>query len=311
MNKIILFYKYIELTHPHAEVKQQKKLCADLQLKGRILIAQEGINGTLGGTHEQIDSYIAYMRQHPLFADIDFKESLNVANHFPRLRVVIKNEIVNLGINPTMIKPKDGGIHLTPEQTHELLTEKPSDLLILDVRNEFEYAIGRFEGAIKTPIAHFRDFPAYIDAHQDTFKDKQVLMYCTGGVRCERASAYLQTKKITKKIFQMNGGIHRYIEEFPNGFFKGKNYVFDGRTAVKISEDILGSCYICANAYDEYTNCLRADCNRHFIGCLACLSIYKNMCSALCLELVTSGKAKMRPALKKVYNNHDTSICQL
>lgn len=308
MKKIILFYKYIPLANAQEIVDWQKKMCTQLALKGRIIIAQEGINGTLGGNQEDIDTYISCMRQHPSFFDIDFKESTTVADHFPRLRIVLKNEIVHLGIDPHLLTPEDATTHLEPQETHDLLAQKSADVMILDVRNEYEYEIGRFEGAIKTPIAHFRDFPAYIDAHKDEFKDKHIIMYCTGGVRCERASAYLQSKKIAKKVFQMNGGIHRYIEEFPQGFFKGKNYVFDGRTAVPVSDDILGSCYICKTSADEYTNCLRAACNRHFICCAACLATHQNTCSSECFELVTYQGAPKRPPLKKVYTHHDSRI---
>lgn len=311
MNKIILFYKYVTVPKPSQTVAWQKKICTELKLKGRIIIAQEGINGTLEGTIEMVDRYMSIMREHPSFADIDFKESVQESTHFPRLRIVAKEEIVRMGIDPRAITAENTGIHLEPQQAHELIGKKPSDLVILDTRNEFEYEIGRFQNAIKAPLAHFRDFPAYIDSHLNEFTDKQVLMYCTGGVRCERATAYLKSKGVAKEVYQIKGGIHRYIEQFPDGFFRGKNYVFDGRTAVKVTDDILGSCFVCKKPCDDYTNCLYATCNRHFICCKTCLETFKNTCSAECMAIITKNTATMRPMPKKVYHGDDANSCNM
>jgi predicted sulfurtransferase len=305
-NKIILFYKYVHLKNPHEIVKWQKELCTLLQLKGRIIIAHEGINGTLGGSLDSIDQYISAMNCHDYLNNIDFKENNQVEDHFPRLRIIVKDEIVKMGIDPAIIKAEDGGIHLEPEAAHALIQNKPEDLLILDARNEFEYEIGRFENAVKSEIAHFRDFPSYIDSRLEQFKDKQVLMYCTGGIRCERASAYLKSKNVAKNVYQLKGGIHRYIEKFPDGYFKGKNYVFDGRISVKVTPDILSNCYICKVPCDEYNNCLRASCNRHFICCPSCLKMYENTCGQLCLNLLNTGDAQARPMPQKEYTNHDS-----
>lgn len=301
MNTIILFYKYIHIKEPKKILVWQKTLCKELGLKGRVIIAQEGINATLGGLHQNIEQYKDAMNNHELFQGIDFKESHNAQDHFPRLRIVVKNEIVYLGLDPSYATADQAGIHLEPSQAHALLTEKPKDLVIIDCRNPFESAIGTIPGAIRPDVPHFRDFPAYIDTHLDDIKDKQVLMYCTGGVRCERASAYIKLKGVTKEVFQIKGGIHRYVEEFPNGFFRGKNYVFDGRVAVKVTDDILGSCSICKTACDDYSNCLRAACNKHFIGCTNCIDTYANTCSALCYDLITNHQAAKRPNPRKIY----------
>ena len=127
------------------------------------------------------------------------------------------------------VTAKNGGKHLTPEETHNLIAQKPNDLVILDARNDYEWRIGAFEGAIKPDIEHFRQFPKFVDDNLEQFKDKQVLMYCTGGIRCERASTYLKEKGVAKNVYQILGGIHRYAEQYPDGFFRGKNYVFDDR----------------------------------------------------------------------------------
>ena len=301
MNTIILFYKYIHIKELKKILVWQKILCKELGLKGRVILAHEGINATLGGLSQNIETYKAAMSSHELFGNIDFKESHNTQDHFPRLRIVIKNEIVHLGLDPSYATAQQAGIHLEPVQAHALMAQNPNDLVIIDCRNPYESAIGTIPGAIRPDVAHFRDFPAYIDNHLEDIKNKQVLMYCTGGVRCERASAYVKLKGVAKEVFHIKGGIHRYVEEFPDGFFRGKNYVFDGRVAVKITDDILGSCSLCNAPCDDYSNCLRAACNKHFIGCNNCINIYANTCSALCYDLITNHNAQKRPNPIRTY----------
>lgn len=299
MGKLTLFYKYVHIQYPKQILKWQTKLCQELNLKGRIILAHEGINGTLAGNAENIDMYIKQMLEHPLFAGIDFKNCDGDANYFPRLRIVIKNEIVYLGIDPEKLTVAQGGKHLTPQEAHEFIKHKTDEVIILDARNNYESRIGTFADAMVPDIRNFRDFPEYIDKHLDTFKDKKVLMFCTGGVRCERASAYLNVKNVAQEVYQIEGGIQRYIEQFPDGYFRGKNYVFDSRIGVRINNDILGTCDLCQTPCDDYENCLNASCNKHFIGCPDCLINYKNSCSRLCMELIDQGKVTKRPPLKR------------
>jgi len=300
MSKIILFYKYVNLEAPQRVLKWQKKICQDLGLKGRVILAHEGINATLGGSITNLERYKEIMNTVPEFEGIDYKESAGGADSFPRMRIIVKDEIVNLQADPVAADLKNTGIHLTPAQAHELIASKPENLVILDGRNHFEARIGKFTDAIVPNIAHFRQFPEYIDQNVDQFKDKQVLMYCTGGIRCERASAILKSKGIAQEVYQIEGGIHRYVEQFPNGFFRGKNYVFDNRIGVKANDDILGQCDVCEIPYDEFTNCLNASCNKHFIGCLNCIKKLENTCSPKCMELVATSAVKKRPMRYRV-----------
>lgn len=304
MSKIILFYKYVNLESPKRVFKWQKKICEELGLKGRVLLATEGINATLGGSIENIERYKEIMNASPEFAGIDYKESEGGPEFFPRMQVVVKTQILNFNASPETVDLKNTGIHLSPTEVHELLTNKPENLVILDGRNYFEARIGKFTDAITPDIPHFRDFPKYIDEHADEFKDKQVLMYCTGGIRCERASAYLKSKGVTQEVYQIQGGIHRYIEQYPDGFFRGKNYVFDSRVAVKVNDDVLGMCDVCNVACDDFTNCLNASCNKHFIGCADCITRLGNTCSLTCQELLATNQVKQRPAIQR-------SACQL
>jgi len=295
MGNILLFYKYVHIINPKKFTEWQTKLCKALNLRGRLLIAHEGINGTLGGSISDTQQYEQIMLKLSLFKNMDIKKAPGSAEDFPRLRIATRNTIVNLGIDPEQLTVSQTGTHLAPQEVHELLLNKPDNLVILDARNMVESAVGKFTDALTPKIRRFRDLPEYIDNNSDLFKDKQVLMYCTGGVRCERATAYLKEKNIAEKVFQVEGGIHRYVEQYPDGFFRGKNYVFDNRITAKINDDILGTCAICSVAYDDYTNCLNALCNKHFICCNTCKNNFANTCSLTCKTLIIENKVPQRP----------------
>lgn len=298
MGKILLYYKYVTIDNPPLIVAWQKRLCQGLALRGRILISTEGINGTVGGSQEATAEYKKQMLEHPLFTGIDFKEAEGDEHYFPKLRVALRKEIVTMGIDPEELTVEHTGDHLKPQQVHELLANKPDNLVVMDTRNTYESRIGQFKDAVIPDIKNFREFPAYIDQHLDELKDKEVLMYCTGGVRCERASAYLNKKNVAKKVYQIEGGIDRYIEQFPDGFFRGKNYVFDGRVEVRANSDVLSNCDLCPTACDNYTNCVNMRCNNHFIACEECLTKYDNNCSAVCFDLVTQKKVPRRSGFR-------------
>src|SRR3990172_10324624 len=170
MGKILLYYKYVSIEYPKRVLKWQRQICTDLNLHGRILIGHEGINGTVGGETKAIERYKVVMSKHELFGDIDFKESFGDASYFPKMEIKIKNEVVHLGLSPEEITAHNTGTHLNPDQVHELLANKPDDLVILDARNNFEWRIGKFENAITPDITNFRELPTYIDQHLDQFK---------------------------------------------------------------------------------------------------------------------------------------------
>ena len=160
--------------------------------------------------------------------------------------------------------------------------------------------MGHFKNALTPDINHFRELPEYIDKNLEQFKDKKVLMYCTGGVRCERATAYLKKKNVASQVYHIKGGIHRYVEAFPDGYFRGKNYVFDGRVTDPVTDDVLAYCEHCRIAYDEYSNCINAECNKQIIVCPPCTAVYHNTCSPTCLNLVTSSKVNIRTIPHKI-----------
>ncbi|MBY0110358.1 MAG: rhodanese-related sulfurtransferase [Candidatus Babeliaceae bacterium] len=304
MKTILLYYKYTDVQFPAQQVKQQKELCQNLGLKGRIIIAPEGINGTVAGAPQACHDYIQHMNAHPFFHGIDFKISQCEGEPFPRMRVVEKEEITRMGKNPQEISYRDTGTHLSPQQAHELISNN-KNLVILDARNNYEAAIGKFIGAVVPDVETFREFPDYIDKNQDIFKDKEVLMYCTGGIRCERASAYLKSKGVAKQVYQITGGIDRYAQAFPDGYFRGKNYVFDGRIAVPINNDVLGNCKLCDTSADDYYNCIYAACNKQLIICPDCVNKHNATCSKVCKQAILDNPARMRKI------PHKTASCLL
>lgn len=300
MGKVLLFYKYVSVENPHAIMKWQREVCEQLQLKGRIILAPHGINATLGGSFAATEEYKKIMNEHPLFNGIDFKESEGDDTYFPRLRIVVKEELINF---KQKFDIKKTGKHLTPEEAHELIKNN-KDLVILDGRNYYEARIGKFANAITPKIATFREFPQYVHENKEIFKDKDVLMYCTGGIRCEPASAFFKEATEARNVYQIEGGIHRYAEKFPDGFFRGKNYVFDARITVRVNDDILAQCEHCNTPYDDFINCYNTLCNKQIIVCPPCAQTYHNTCSSTCLDTIQNNPKFMRPKpLRKIQNS--------
>ena len=301
MGKITIYYKYFYVEDPHALAKWQRALCTELGLNGRIIIAKEGINGTVGGDEKQVEIYKERMHAHPFFAGLDFKDSPGEAYHFPRLSIKIKDEIVHLGLDTEKIKATDSGKHLSPDEAHAFMAQEAEDVVVFDTRNTFEWKIGQFsKHAVNADIEYFRELPEFIEKNSDLFKDKRVLMACTAGVRCERASAFLKSTGIAKEVYQFDGGIHKYAEKYPDGFFRGKNYVFDGRVAVKINDDVVGTCEMCGTAYDDHINCINAECNKQILACEPCQQKYGTTCSERCATLVKEGKVNIRTKPQRV-----------
>lgn len=299
MGKILIYYKYIDIVKPSEEVAAQKKLCKELGLTGRIYIAREGINGTVGGSVEATERYKEFMRNHPLFFDADIKESAGSAECFPRMQITAKAWAVHFGVGPEKLSPRDSGTYLSAEDAHTLISEQPDDLVILDARNDYEWRVGAFRNAIKPPISNFRELPDYIDKNLEQFAGKRVIMYCTSGIRCEPATAYLKTKQVAQEVFHIKGGIQRYAEKYPDGHFRGKNYVFDARVTEKINDDVLTHCDHCKKPNDDYTNCINAQCNKQLISCPECIGVYQNTCSIQCTEQVKNGAVQVRIPFKK------------
>lgn len=280
---VILFYKYIAIEDAETFAAEQRELCSSLGLKGRVLIASEGINGTLAGSAADVNRYITLLRADPRFADIEVKVSAGDAGTFPKLVVKVRPEIVTL--NAGAITP-DKDNQLSPSEWKTMLEENP-EAVPLDIRNRFEWDAGRFEGAIVCDIEHFRELPQYVDRLQN-LKDKTVLMYCTGGIRCEKASALFRSKGF-KNVFQLHGGIAAYQEEFGNEHWQGECFVFDQRMTVRVDEGLvqIGRCAHTGRATSRFVNCLHDPCHKLFI--LSTEAETENRDHKLCPECLAAG----------------------
>lgn len=272
---IILFYKYVHIEDPAKLALAQKDLQLALGIKGRTIIASEGINATMEGTKENIDLYLEAFFTDPRFAGTDIKRSTNTSgNSFPKTSVKVRSEIVTLGLpNECDIDPnKVTGIHLKPEELHQWFQEG-KEFYIVDMRNAYEHLVGYFKGSILPPMDNFRDLPKFLK-NIEHLKHKTVLTVCTGGIRCEKASGYLIDQGFTD-VYQLENGIVSYMTKYPNENFLGKLYVFDSRIAMGFYTDdpkhvVVGRCRICDEPCERYTNCVIDDCNRKMIACKEC-----------------------------------------
>lgn len=281
---VILFYKYVAIADPGGLAEMQRALCAELGLKGRILIAAEGLNGTLAGPAPAIDRYVEALRADERFSDIEIKLGRGDAETFPKLVVKLRAEIVTLKAGENL--PADQHNHLSPAEWKQLIEHDPS-VVLLDVRNRYESAAGKFENAVTCEIEHFRELPAYVDqlAH---LRERKVLMYCTGGVRCEKASALLRSRGFAD-VLQLHGGILSYQEQFGNEHWLGECFVFDQRMTVRIDEALspIGKCAHTGRTAARFVNCLHDPCHRLFI--LSEEAERENAEYRLCPECRTAG----------------------
>ena len=233
MQKIILFYKFIPLADPELVRLWQWTLCRSLNIKGRIIIADHGINGTLGGDVADLKMYIKETNSYEPFKDIDFKWSGGDKEHFPKLSVKVRPEIVTFNaIDEIVVNDSGivgGGKHLKPKQVHDLIAKRGSDVIFFDGRNSYEAQVGKFKNAVIPDVDHTRDFKQELDDPKyDSLKNKPVITYCTGGIRCEVLSM-LMKKRGFKEVYQIDGGIQSYGETYGDeGLWEGSLYVFDG-----------------------------------------------------------------------------------
>ncbi|MEK7564406.1 MAG: rhodanese-related sulfurtransferase [Patescibacteria group bacterium] len=272
--EILLLYKYVHISDTENVMKKEKELCEKLGLKGRCIIASEGINATYEGTKENIQEYIFELEKDERFKNIHFKLSTGTGYAFPKLSIKVRNEIVSLHLGTCDIDPNEiTGVHLKPEELHEWI-KTGREFYIVDMRNAYEHKVGHFENSILPPMENFRDLPKLVEQISH-LKNKTVLTVCTGGVRCEKASGFLVTQDFTD-VYQLDGGIVSYMEKYPNEDFHGKLYVFDGRVTMGFYTDdmkhkIIGKCDTCGDTSENYVNCANPVCHRHFIACVKCV----------------------------------------
>lgn len=287
-HQVLLYYKYVTIPDPEEVKNLQRKLCEKLHLQGRIIIATEGINGTIEGKTSDTERYIEEMEKSELFKGISYKKSVGPGNAFPKLKIRVRPEIVTAGlpeINPQVVTGK----YISAEELHQWFEEK-KEFYVVDMRNDYEYISGYFENFIPSEIHNFFDIKQVLPKIEH-LKNKTIVTVCTGGVRCEKASGFLVVNGF-KDVYQLKDGIQTYMEKFPNEHFKGKLYVFDNRLTVGFNtsdtkHEIVGKCRNCGVKCDTYVNCEYDMCHFHYICCDNCLDeeLKLAFCKPECKEL--------------------------
>ncbi len=283
VSRIVLYYAFTPISDPQAVRLWQLELCRGLGLKGRIIVSEQGINGTVGGELSAVKQYVRRTREYEPFSGMEFKWSSGGAEQFPRLSVKVRPELVAFGVPEQIEVDEEGvvgaGTHLRPEQVHQLVdTERARgrEVTFFDGRNAMEAAIGRFSGAVVPETETTRDFVAELDSGRyDHLKDQPVVTYCTGGIRCEVLSA-LMTQRGFQEVYQIDGGIARYGEAYgDSGLWEGELYVFDGRMNTRFSDQAvtLGRCSVCQAPTSSYHNCMDRGCSTLQLYCEDCQHI--------------------------------------
>lgn len=325
-HEILLYYKYVKIENPVGFMRKHRRLCESLGLTGRIIVAEEGINGTVEGLKENTEKYIKSLTSDKRFADIHFKKSMGTGNAFPKLWIRVREEIVasyllktEKPVNPLEVTGK----YVTPEQLHKwinsnkqslsankkfysehsgdqkFLNPKPKSFYLVDMRNDYETEVGYFENSIKAPFKNFRDLAKVLPT-LESLKNETIVTVCTGGVRCEKASGFLVAHGFSD-VYQLYGGIVSYMEKYPNEDFLGKLYVFDGRITIGFNvkdakHKVVGKCAVCNSPADTYRDCANLACShkRHFVACDECHQKQLGYCST-CSEVLPS-KCSVSPS---------------
>lgn len=259
---VLLYYKYVRLDNPEAVARHQRELCASLGLSGRILLGREGINGTVAGTDQSTIRYQEALKGLPEFSDIVFKISFADTRPFRRMEIKVRSEIVTLGAGDGLDPTQESAPHLTPAEWKRMIEEE--DVVLFDVRNRYETEVGHFKGAITPPIENFRELPQVLPQYEE-LKDKTVLMYCTGGIRCEKASVLFRRAGF-KRVFQLQGGIVTYGEQIGDAHWEGDCFVFDNRMMIPIGDSAkrppVGRCEHTEIPTRHVINCLHDPCHK-------------------------------------------------
>ena len=300
----ISFYKYHHITEPKTFRDELYHLLQSIDVLGRIYVAKEGINAQISVPTDLLEEF-----KKKLFS-IDFLNGirLNTAiddngKSFFKLKILVRHKIVADGLNDQTFDVTDKGTHVNAKEFNAL-AEKP-ETIIVDMRNHYESEVGHFKNAICPDVDTFREELKAVEDLLHEQKDKNLLMYCTGGIRCEKASAWFKHRGF-KNVFQLDGGIIEYARQVKDqgleNKFVGKNFVFDERLGERISDEIISQCHQCGNPCDTHTNCKNDGCHLLFIQCAACAEIFNNCCSTECktiLELPVEKQKDIRKGVNK------------
>lgn len=291
MQKVLLYYKFAPVTDPEVVRLWQRALCEKLNLKGRILLSTHGINGTVGGDLEDLKAYVKETKGYAPFKTMQFKWSDGSRDDFPRLAVRVRDELVAFGA-PDEVKVNEHGVvgagkHLKPEDVHKLVQER-GDVIFFDGRNAYEAKVGKFKDAVIPNTRTTRDFLTELESDKyNDIKNKPIVTYCTGGIRCEPLSALMKNRGF-KEVYQIEGGIVKYGEKYKDdGLWEGKLYVFDRRLVTAFSEKAkdIGHCVHCDARTSNFENCANMACNNLVLICESCKT-NTDVCSSACSKII-------------------------
>lgn len=282
--KVLLYYKYTPVENPEAFSREHLAKCNEIGIKGRILVAEEGFNGTVAGTLAQTEAYKAYVHSLPGFEDVWFKEDEEDVMPFKKMFVRPRKEVVSLELEDDINPLELTGEYLEPKEFKEALLDE--DTIVLDTRNDYEYDLGHFRGAVRPEIRNFRELPQWIQENKEKFMEKRVVVYCTGGIRCEKLSGWL-VREGFKDVGQLNGGIANYGKdpEVQGELWDGKMYVFDERISVDINQvepTVVGKDWYDGTPCERYVNCCNPECNRQILTSKENEAKYVRGCSVEC-----------------------------
>lgn len=287
MYHILLYYHFVNIDDPESFADQHRLLCNDLGLRGRILVASEGLNGTVSGTVEACDFYRAALQADPRFAGITFKVDEADGHAFAKMFVRVKKELVTFRADKPSNPLEVTGHRLSPTQWMQMV--EAGDAIVIDGRTDYEFDIGHFRGAIRPDCESFREFPEWIRNNFSDKKDKPILTYCTGGIRCEKLTSFMIHEGFTN-VYQLDGGIVTYGKdpETKGALWDGLCYVFDERVTVPINHTddrkIIGTCHHCGTPTERYVNCRNFRCHNQHLACEPCETLFNSACSAQCME---------------------------
>ncbi|HCY0736574.1 TPA: rhodanese-related sulfurtransferase [Staphylococcus aureus] len=284
--QVLLYYKYTTIDDPEQFAQDHLAFCKAHHLKGRILVSTEGINGTLSGTKEETEQYMAHMHADERFKDMVFKIDEAEGHAFKKMHVRPRKEIVALDLEEDVDPRHTTGQYLSPVEFRKALED--DDTVIIDARNDYEFDLGHFRGAIRPNIMRFRDLPDWIKENKALFADKKVVTYCTGGIRCEKFSGWL-LKEGFEDVAQLHGGIATYGKdpETKGQYWDGKMYVFDDRISVDINQvekTIIGKDWFDGKPCERYINCANPECNKQILVSEENEAKYLGACSYDCAK---------------------------
>ena len=288
MFQVLLFYKYITIEDPRALAERFRFLMTKYQLLGRVIVATEGVNATMEGETESTENFLKELFEDERLSDIEVKRSVGDGKAFVRQSVKVRDEIVSTKFDIREVDPRlKTAARLTPEELRKWYEEQ-RDFVVVDMRNDYEYRSGHFKNSINLGLQASRDLPAALEKIEN-LKDKKVLTVCTGGIRCEKMSALLQVKGF-KDVYQLQSGIHGYMEQYPGKDFLGTLYTFDNRITMHFGgeREVVGECHLCSGKTENYVNCANDECHLHYLLCEECRANGKVTCSDACAEIISS-----------------------